>query len=206
MLRALQVLLLAALTFLAGCFPVLYTDVPLGEPARLEPSHWNGVWFIGLPEKGRLVRMQLGVLGANDLAVTENWRECDMSQAGPWEDARFGEMRRYDEWYFLEACDGRLATGEPCEYGTILRNNKDVLTVHLADEARIRRLLDKGEVPGRIELLPSDGSQKQRVVLNPLSDKHYRELLSPLTGAFPVIDVLGVRLPAELDPCSKQSK
>lgn len=78
--------------------------------------------------------------------------------------------------------------------------------MHLADEVRIRRLLDEGKVPGRIELLPSDGSPKQRVVLTPRTDEHYKELLNPMTGAFPVSIVFGVRLPAELDPCSKQAK
>lgn len=195
-----------ALTLLAGCFPTLYTDAPLGEPAQLEASDWNGLWLVERSEGRKLVRMQLGGQGTKDLAITNNWRECEMSQAGPWEDAWFGEMRRYGKWYFEDSCKDRLVTGEPCAYPLIIRRDGEVLTGHFADEVRIRRLLDEGTVPGRIELLPSDGSQKQRVVLNPQTDAHYKELFDPFTGAFPVTVVVGVRLPAELDPCSKQTK
>lgn len=207
MSHPLRVLLLALLTLLAGCFPVLYTDAPLGELSQLEAGDWNGLWLVDLDhsKSGKLVRYQLGVPGINGFAVTGNWRECEMSQAGPWEDVGSAKMHRYDGWYFPET-KGCQVTGEPCEYTAIFQRDGAVLTMHFADEVRIRRLLDEGEVPGRIELLPSDGGQRQRVVLNPLTDAHYKELFNPLTGAFPIGYVVGVRLLAELDPCSKQSK
>lgn len=204
----LRILLSVALTFVAGCFPTLYTDAQLGEPAQLEASDWNGLWLVEGSEGLKLVRMRLDVPSSQKLAETDNWRECEMSQAGPWTDADLGEIRRHGERYFFleHSCQGRLATGKPCEYQIMLTLDKAVLMGHFADEARIRRLLDEGKVPGRIELLPSDGSQKQRVVLNPLTDAHYNELFDPFTGAFPVAFFFGVRLPAELDPCGKQAK
>ena len=204
MSRPMQNLLLVALTLLAGCFPTLYTDAPLGEPARFEAGDWNGLWLDG---DGRLSRMQVGVPDTKDFAVaTDNWRECDARQAGPWDDVRWGEVRRYGEWYFPESCESRLATGKACEYWLILRRKGEVLSLHTPDKVRIRRLLDEGKVPGRIELLPSDGRQKERVVLNPQTDDHYRHLFNPETGAFPERSFLAIRLPTELDPCSKQSK
>ncbi len=89
----------------AGC--ALYTDALLGEPATLEPSEWDGLW---VSEDAKVVRVKIGAPGIKGIATTEDWRECDVTKAGPWQelsDDPAGEVRRYRDWYFLESCEGR---------------------------------------------------------------------------------------------------
>jgi hypothetical protein len=192
-----------AMALLAGCFPQLYTDVPLGEPAQFKPSEWDGLW---LCTDQALVRFRIGVPGIRDPAITESWRECDATQAGLWQAlmpaGSSGDIRHHGDWYFLP-CEGRLATGEPCEMSLVARRVGMAVYGYWADEDRIRKLMDEGKVPGRIELIQSAGRQLERVVLHSLTADHYRVLFGADKGAFRLMIGSCVRLPAELDPCNK---
>jgi len=203
MSRVLRCLLPAAALLLAGCFPTLYTDAPLGEPATFAASEWDGVW---LAKDGSLASVRSAVPSVKGPALTSNWRECDVAAAGPWKSFTgiLADVRRYGDWYFNSSCKGRLATGEPCQIEfVVLRRSEESLLLYEPDEARIRELVMQGRVPGRIELTPSGDGQSQRVVVGTFAANQYEVLFDPMGGAFKLMPGSAIRLPAELDPCSK---
>jgi hypothetical protein len=200
--------LLAVVTLLVGgCFPTLYTDTPLGEPVTFDASEWNGLW-ICLPD-GELGRIRVAASGSSKLDVASDWRECDLDKSELWsttlEPAKNKVFRRYGDWYFTSCKEGRLQTGEPCEIDifTVLRVG-DSIQLAEPDETRIRKLLDEGKVPGRVEFVPSgDRLDDARVVFHSLTADHSKLLFDPDNGAFRVVLGSCIRLPAELDPCNK---
>lgn len=197
----LRCLLLMPVLLLGGCFPSVYTDAPLGEPAVAAPSEWDGLWICsGKPELFRVWTIDPDFNGPTG---TAKWRECNAKPADREEiNKRWRTFRRHGEWLF-EDCAGRLATGEPCRYWRVARRLAEAVVVYEADDARIRQLLDQGKVPGRIEPQQFHYSerQEQRVVLHSLTADHYAALLDPASGAFRPTEFQCIRLPAELDPC-----
>lgn len=206
MSRVLRCLLLSASVLLsAGC---LYTDEPLGEPATLEPSEWEGLWVCNIGEaKSRTtaVRLKSGVTGINGIAATENWRECDARRV---ESRAKVSSCHYGDWYF-DCCERRLVTGAPCRTSRAFLRQRDSILGFVPDMARIRKLLDEGKVPGRVEfqlgtnVFTSEPAQETLVVLHSLTDEHYEILFDRENGAFKPDDVVCIRLPAELDPCNR---
>lgn len=192
-MRSRQSLVAVASTIvLAGC---LYTDEPLGEPAVFEPADWNGLW---LCSKGELERLAVDPK-VKALTWAEDWRDCHAKPADHPLSKSF--RRQHGEWFF-EDCEGRLVTGRPCEYWTIFSRWEEAVIMYVADDERIRQLLDEGKVSGRIELV--DG--KNRVVLHSVTVEHYKVLLNPDKGAFRPTGYQCIRLPLELDPCKDASR
>ena len=200
-------LLAVATLLLAGCFPALYTDTPLGEPATLDASEWNGLWICS-PD-GELARIRVAASGSNKLQSASDWRECDLDKPELWstapKPAKNEVFRRYGDWYFTSCVEGRLQTGEPCEiqlFYAFLRG-RDSIQFAEPDRTRIRNLLDEGKVPGRVEFVLPVERQAARVVFHSLTADHTKLFFDPKNGAFTMVPLSCIRLPAELDPCNK---
>jgi hypothetical protein len=193
--------LLVLVLLLAGCFPVLFTDAPLGEPATFSPGEWNGVWICSPTSSspGKLRRVQVRGPDSAEVSFSLDWRECNAEPADRWFLAR-----RYNNWFFA-SCEGRLVTGEPCFTTRVALREGETLSLYVPDEKRIRELLAQGKVSGRIEFEP--GKEIGRVVLHSLTADHYSVLFDPNAGAFSLLigskdEGRCLRLPAEADPCN----
>ena len=205
MSRVLRCLVPTAVFLLSGCFsfPTLYTDTPLGEPATFKSSEWDGLWIC---EDGSLTRLRSSVPSMKGLETNENWRECDAeAAAGCWEIIETnGAARRYGDWYlFTLLCKESSEPGKLCHTIGALRRSGESILVYQPDEVRIRQLVNQGKVSGRVEQYPSNGGQRDRVVVGPLTADHYAVLLDPETGGFKLRPGACIRLPGELDPCNK---
>jgi hypothetical protein len=206
----LRCLLSVATVLLTGCYPNIYTDVPLGEPAQFKSGEWDGLWLCA-PED--LIRVRTGVPGIRDPAITESWRECDTNQAGLWQPLKLprhtstsdrspGEFRHYRNWYFMP-CEGGPATGKPCDISFFAQRIGTVVYGYGADHDRIRKLLDEGKISGRIESVQSGDHLEERLVLHSLTADHYKLLFELHEGVLGQPIGFCIRVPPELDPCDK---
>ena len=91
--------LLALLPLLTGCFPTIYSEQPLGEPAVLDPEKWNGRW---LSAKGEVWTWT--VVGTDTVAFTVARdadsglsRVCDPSPT----DMTRMSLREFQGWYIV---------------------------------------------------------------------------------------------------------
>jgi len=191
-------LLLALVSVLSGCFnwSVLYSEQPLGEQvAVFEADEWDGAW---LDQKGEVASYDVSPTDTAVLLMTS--RGPDRTIGPLWDCKRVRDtehpipFRQTGRWYFpvlkLKDEDGL--------YGLLFAmfRHGDTLLVYEPDLSQVRKLIEDGALPGRVE--------NERVILEPLASEHYKVLLSDKRGAFlgKPRDV-AVKLPNELDPCAK---
>jgi hypothetical protein len=180
-------LALATPLLIAGCaFEGIYSEHPLGEElAVFKPAEWDGVWvpssggfrrwFVTDAEKGIMIASNRGIL------------RCDIPTEKP------VRLRQFGSWYFTREKEGPDASGLYETESAWFRLG-DALVTYRVDVPRVRDLVEKGVLPGRLE--------KNRVILGALTPVHYKILLLPDRPAFlwqP--SYVEVKLPAELDPC-----
>jgi len=193
MLHSLRWLLLAFLSLLSGCFPVVYSEEPLGaDVAVLKPDEWNGLW---IQEDRKLVRLLVTDPANGELTSIEPYEECN-SKSLEGSNVQHIQLRQHGLWYFPY---GYIENGEaPYPAWFVILRHGQAVTSCPVDEARVRTLVKEGALPGRFE--------DQKIVLGPLKSEHYRILLSSEPPAYrcdPPKGHVSIRLPSELDPCSK---
>jgi len=205
--------LLALLSLLTGCFPTIYSEQPLGEPAVLDPEKWNGRW---LNSDGRV---STWTVVDTDTVASTAFGNADRGLSSvcdplPTKMVRWG-LREFQGWYIPYKKDDKIGIKDGLYETAVLIRLKHPLMMHWSfiNEQRVKALVEQGELPGRIEA--------DRVILGALTQEHYK-LLFRFRGAkssveypmaakddypdFPEpIDALAmlIKLPDELDPCKK---
>jgi len=194
--------LLALLPLLAGCFPKIFSEQPLGEPAVLDPRNWNGYW---LGDDGKWTRLL--VVDADTLLIGPS-NTCDPSSSEATERVH---VRQSEGWYFAERGLDKSGSGTVNLYETheLLRVENRTLYVFLPNDKRAMALVEQGELPGRIE--------NGQVVLGALTPEQHEVLFQvkefgvyPRTAKddipylpFPMATM--IKLPDDLDPCKKDA-
>lgn len=194
--------LLALLPLLAACWPVIYSEHPLGEPAVLDPKEWNGRWLgssHGSPRLGTISVVDSDTIRLRDA-------DCDPSTEDRERDDRL-RLRQYKNWYiFAEKPD---STSGLYVISLLLRRVGAAVEWFYPNEERVKALIEQGDLPGRIE----DG----RAILGALTPEHYALLFGPGTRSkypraakddipydpFEPQHPIMIKLPDELDPCRK---
>ena len=213
-MRSLRVWLLLPLApALASCFPFIFSEEPLGEVAELEPEKWEGSWLSADGEVAffRVLDAKNGVIDVGGTSCESGRREAIQLRKAPGQ--RFQERRAVD-WYFpLEgdvdaqgafASKGGLLGGcnaDPprCRYlSTFVRFEGALIMYQIADDVRIKSLVESGVLPGRVE--------QDEAVLGRLKAEHYdvlyaidRPVMNWRSG-WPFI-----KLPPEIDPCTAKT-
>ena len=194
-------LLLALVSLSAGCFPTIYSERPLGEPAALDSKQWNGRWLNNSGEWTTFL-----VIDTDTLAMGEG----DICSPSP-TSLKQTKLRRSTGWYILqEKLDEAASTSRRYSTSGVMKLQGQVLYAFWINEHRVKALVEQGELPGRIE--------GGRVVLGTLTEDHYKLLFNvrtfkasvkyPMTAKndfpiFPVPAMTYVKLPDDLDPCKK---
>lgn len=188
-------LAVALLPWLVGC-AAIYSEQPLGEHvAVFKPEEWDGIW---VASNGSFDRIRV-TDGANGM-LAWGFRHglCDTVPG-----TRPDQFRQSGSWYFL--APGPASTEGAARHltGAAFFRHGNALALYNVDRARVRELVEKGALPGRI----TNGSGRfsdQEVVLAPLTHEQYRVLLPERHPPFnfqPVFVL--VKLPPELDPCKQ---
>ena len=184
-------LAVALLPWLMGC-AVIYSEQPLGEQvAVFKPEEWDGIW---VASNGSFDRIR--VTDAENGMLAWGFRDglCDTVPG-----TKPDQFRQSGPWYFLAPAAAEHGSRYPTG-GAFFRHG-NALALYNVDEARVRELVEKGALPGRVE--ESKGRLHDKdVVLAPLTHEQYGVLLpdkQPLFDFQPVFVL--VKLPPELDPC-----
>jgi hypothetical protein len=194
--------LLTLLSLLTGCFPVIYSEQPLGQQAVLDPKVWNGQW---LANDGSWSTMS--VVDSNTLVLGKRG-VCNPS---PMERREETKLRQTEGLYILqqkitEAADPRKVGLYRTDALLWLRGQ--TLYGFWPNEERVKALIEQGEIPGRIE-----GSHP---ILGALTPEHYNLIFAlrrdsveyPLAAKndspmLPLVASSFIKLPDELNPCKK---
>jgi len=203
-MRSLRVwLLLAWLPLLAGCFPAIYSEQPLGDVAVLDPRAWDGLW---LDADDNLIAL---VVVDSHTLVSRKERVCDPSPIANAE-AEATKLRHFGNLYLVEMRSDTSDESVAGLYTTrlVMMRKGNVLVLYWIDETRAEALVAQGALPGRIE--------NGRVILGALTPEQGRVLFRvgkesakyPRTAKDdpPVFWVpIGTltKLPYALDPCKR---
>lgn len=210
-------LALAVLPLIAGCFPTILSDQPLGdEIAVLDPEHLNGLWLFGRPGRedetgGFFVR----VLDAQAGAMSIWSGGCEP----PPPESREATVVLWRRQAVPKTCDGcyfhfaQFREEELSPSGkfsltffTLLSDGKSPAILYLVDkeaDVRLLWLVGKGALPGRLESKKPEAP----LVLGPLLPEHYHIILSAESGLFEwQKPIVFLKVPDELDPCKKPAQ
>jgi hypothetical protein len=170
--------LLTLLSLLTGCFPVIYSEQPLGQQAVLDPKVWNGQWLAndGSWSTMSVVDFNTLVLGKRGVCIPS-----------PMERREETKLRQTEALLWLR---GQTLYG------------------FWPNEERVKALIEQGEIPGRIEgshpilgaLTPEHYNLifalRRDSVEYPLAAKNDSPMLPLVASSF-------IKLPDELNPCKK---
>jgi len=213
--------LLALLPLLTGCFPSIYSEQPLGEPAVLDPEKWNGRWLSTWVGDRTLKVSTLTVVDADTVAMYSTGfgngdgglsSVCDPL---PTKMVRLS-LREFQGWYIVYKKDDKISIKDGLYVTSMLiRLKHPLMHWSFINEQRVKALIEQGELPGRIE--------GHREILGALTQEHYKLLFQPRSiknsveypivakddypdFPDPMIGPIWIKLPAELDPCKKGDK
>lgn len=200
--------LLAVLPLLTGCFPHIYSEQPLGEPAVLDHEKWNGRW---LTKEGNVVTMT--VVDTDTVASFSGKTDGGLSSVcdpSPSDMVRLS-LRAFQGWYIVYKSNGKIDTEDDLYItSTLIRLKGRSMYGSFINDQRVKALVKQDELPGRIEA--------GRVILGALTQEHYKLLFRtrrtkveyPIAAKDDYPDVerkaVAIKLPDELDPCKKGDK
>ena len=158
---------LALLPLLSGCFPVLFSEQPLGEPVVLDPKGWSGEWL--LVEGQDYAKATISVVDADTIVLSIGDCDPQLGLSVREHDLRF-QLRRYEHWYII----GETTAWEEVPLyrtGFLLHQRGSILEWFAPNEERVKALIEQGALPGRIE--------NDLAVLGTLTPEHYTLLFGP---------------------------
>jgi hypothetical protein len=211
---------LVLMLLMAGCG--LYSEEPLGVVKPLKPEEWNGLWLVGDEKKVSVV--QIEVIDP-ERAIISGREPCKQLDARNEEGLLL--MRSAERgWYFpveLEHdAQGQLKEkGPPFEYTFFFsRPSVSSWLWYAVDVDRVRTLVQKGTLPGRVEgesppplppgvvegdpMMTALRGGSYRVTLGHLEPEHYKVLLSEERALVHWQEPsIFIKLPRGFDPCKK---
>jgi len=213
--------LVLLLPFVAGCFPILHTQEPLGQVAALRSDEWNGLWLDATMFGGDVAGLSgetsgvlaIFVVDANKGILTRRAYSCHPVPPASVNEGLM-QMRRSEDgrWYFATQV-ARDAQGEfkpqrddhGYRYnGFILRPSTDDMIAYSFDMLAIAALIKQGALTGRVKDADPNLQEPGEIFLGRIGLENYDVLLSEarpfVNWLFPLVLR---KLPPELDPCKK---
>jgi hypothetical protein len=188
----LAALLLGAIA-LSGCATWLYTDAPLGEPAKPpDPADWNGAWLDPASQTITWLRVPPDGSGIEEARSGGSTPfDCTKISFGKSELNLFD--RQHSDWS-MPTPRKDPATGN-YDYGwltnLLMQRKQNALILAQFSQPIVIALVRAGDLPGEVQ-------PNRNVILRGLQKEHVDKLFATV----PIADAkVAVRLPAALDPC-----